>query len=65
VGKGSSAERAGRIRKIQEQLRSWADFFENRYPQDPLHNALRPREFVRQMDELLAGKALPQVVMTC
>lgn len=62
--KDHEPSRLARMRELQQHLRNWADYFEQRYPQDPLHNALRIREYVDQVDGLLAGKPLPQVVIT-
>ena len=50
-----------RMRVLQDQLRGWADYFDTNYPGDPLYDAQRIREFVKQLDELLAGKPLPRV----
>lgn len=62
--KDHEPSRLARMRELQQHLRNWADYFEQRYPPDPLHNALRIREYVDQVDGLLAGKPLPQVVIT-
>ncbi len=58
------ASRLDRIRELQGQLRNWADYFDRNYPNDPLHNARRIREYVGEIDGLLSGKPLPQVVVT-
>lgn len=56
--------RLPRMRQLQSELLNWADYFQRNYPNDPLHDALRLREYVAQINELLNGKALPRVVVT-
>lgn len=58
------SSRLPRLRQLQCELENWAAYFERTYPNDSLHDGLRIREYVSEMNELLAGKPLPKVVVT-
>lgn len=56
--------RLDRMQDLEQQIRGWADYFEQNYPNDPLHNALSLREYADQVQGLLAGANLPRVTVT-
>lgn len=55
------AVRLLRMRQLQAELLNWADYFQRTYPDDSLHDASRIREYVAEMNQLLAGKPLPKI----
>ena len=56
--------RLDRMQELDQQIRGWADYFEQYYPDDPLNNGLRLREYADQVHGLLAGAILPRVAVT-